>query len=127
MYPDTVFTIKRNKGDYEEFPLASDPQFKKALKKFREFHGKDPDEIVAVDIPQMGESEEPQFFVVLGEAVSESYLTANAVPGSSKGEAIYVHPYESPEGELPLKAVSADGKLIITVPGKHIVRDWIYY
>ncbi len=122
IYPGSI-KVKRNKGiDIKK--IEKDPEGKKALELFRKFHGKDPEYITEIDIPQL-KNEEDMFFVVLGESPSESYLTDNIIPGSSKDGSIYVHPYESPDGERPLKAVSWDGKLIITVPGTHKVSDWI--
>ena len=122
MYPGTSRTVKRNIG---EVGFKNDPEYLKAVALYKKFHGKEPVKVTRVQIPEMGQSKRPMFFVVLGEAVAENYLTANVIKGSSKGDSVYVHKYERPEGQLPLKAVSADGRLIITVPGKHKVSDWI--
>jgi hypothetical protein len=126
IYPDSVRRVSRNKGA-KDFPFENDPDFKKATKLFEKFHGRAPDEILAVEVPQMGDADEPLFYVVLGETPAESYLTDNVVGGSSKDGSVFVHPYEAPDGKRPLKAVSADGKLIITVPSRwHKVTDWIH-
>lgn len=126
IFPDSVRSIRRNKGENVPEEILDNPEFQKARKLFKKFHGKDCDEIVMVDIPQLPDGDEPQFFMVMGEAPAESYLTDGIVPGSSKDGSVFVHPYEAPDGERPLKAVSSDGKLIITVPSDyHEVGEWI--
>jgi hypothetical protein len=122
LYPMSARTVKRNIGEVD---FKDNPEYLKAVALFKRFHGKDPAKITRIEIPELGDSKKPLFFVTLGEAVAENYLTANIIKGSSKGDSVYVHKYESPEGRLPLKAVSSDGRLIITVPGKHKVSDWI--
>jgi hypothetical protein len=118
MYPKRSRKIKMTPGAVD----VNDPEYKQALKLFRQFHGCDPETVTAVRIPEFGKSDKPRYFVVLGEAVAENYLTANKIKKSRKGKSVYVHPFESPEGELPLKVVSADGRLIMTLPGKHRVK-----
>jgi len=115
MYDGKIITKKSRK--FKKFEKNS--EFKKALKRFKKFHGKEPDEIIEIDIPQLpGKG----FLIALGKAVSESYLSDGVINGSSKEGDIYVHPYE---GELPIKAVTPDGKMIITLPGNYRVSDWI--
>lgn len=116
MYPDAV---KCDKEDFED-----NKEFQKARKLFRKFHGVEPDEIIAIDDESLPETDEDKFLVMIGQAPSEAYL-ANAIQGSKKQGAVYVHPYESDEDDLPPKVVTADGRLIMTLPGKHKVSDWI--
>ena len=116
IYPESRKSVKRNKGGAKI--NKSDPHYKQALKLFREFHGRDPepDEIFEIDLPQLGEIDEDLYLVALGEAPAESYDANQAVPGSTKSGSVYVHPYEAPDGKRPLKAVTGDGRLIMTLP-----------
>lgn len=115
--------IQRNRAGTDSF--TKDPEYRKAMKLFRRFHGKDPESIFEVNVPQLPKSDRDLFFVALGGAPAESYLADHVVPGSTKAGSLYVHPYESDDDKLPIKAVSNDGKLIMTLPGKHRVSDWI--
>ena len=119
IYPGAVKKIKRNRGGKVD---KTSPGYKQAAKLFKKFHGREPDEVFEIDLPQLGDHEEDLFFVVLGTAPAESYDANGTIKNSSKEGSVYVHPYE---GQPPLKAVSSDGKLIVTVPGKHKVTDWI--
>jgi len=100
------------------------PDFKKAVKLYRQFHGIDPKGFSVREVPQLGETKTPIVMVPLGGAVSESYTTDQKIPKSKKTGSIYVHKY--PEKRMPLKVVTADGKLIMTMPAGHKVKDWIY-
>jgi len=124
VYPKSIRRVKRNKGGG---PDTSSRKYKAAIKLFRKFHGRepDPDEIFEIDVPQLKGIKEDMYLVVLGEAPAEPYDASEIIEGSSKGGSVYVHPYESPEGKRPLKVVTHDGKLIMTLPGKHKVSDWI--
>lgn len=124
IYPGSI-KVRRNKGGLPFNP--QNKEFQQALKLYRRFHGQDPVSITEIDIPQMGSSDDELFFVLMGEAPAESYVTDKVIKGSSKDGSTWVHPYESPEGKRPWKIVSSDGRLIVTVPGKHVVRDFIYH
>lgn len=124
MYPGTK--IKQNGGNVEDFEHNNNPSFKRALKLFRKFHGRDPDEITEVDMGELGPAGEDDIFLVaLGETPIETYISDNVVEGSSKGHFLYYHPYESPLGEKPIKAVTSDGKRIVTLDGDYQVTDFI--
>lgn len=123
MYPGTK--IKQN-GDVESFGHGDNPDFKRALKLFRKFHGRDPDEITEVDMGELGPAGDGDVFLVaLGETPIETYIADNVVEGSSKGHFLYYHPYESPIGQKPIKAVTSDGKRIVTLDGDYKVTDFI--
>jgi hypothetical protein len=126
IYPGSITTIRRNKGGTLPFD-PENKEFKAALKIHNQFHGKDPEKIFLLDIPEMGDSDDDLFFVLMGEAPAESYVTDKVMKGSSKDGSVWVHPYERPEGKRPWKIVSSNGRLILTVPGKHVVRDFIYH
>lgn len=100
--------------------LTRHPEFRKAVALYRKFHGCDPKSIKRVLLP-VGDKrkvESTGFFVSLGKAPAESYTPPKR---SRKAGSIYVHKYDS----SPEKVVSADGKLVATLPGKHRVTDWI--
>lgn len=95
----------------------------KAINKYIEFHGCEPSEIILKDIP-IGDEDEIEFFVGMGLAPAESY-DARDIEGSSKADAVYVHEYGEEDGEKPLKVMSSDGRLVLTLPGKWRIDDWM--
>jgi len=122
IYPKAK-TIKRNRGD---FPYQDHPQFKQACELFRKFHGREPGQVIEHDLPYFkNDDDDPVFLVVLGETPAESYDANGVIEGSSKEGNVFVHKYESEDGEKPLKVVTADGKFISTMPGVHVVQEWM--
>jgi len=101
--------------------LTKDPEFKKAVALYRKFHGCEPKSFKRVLLPTGSKKKVDGrgFFVSLGKAPAESYLPPAR---SRKAGSIFVHKFE---GKQPEKVVSADGKLIVTLPGHHRVTDWI--
>lgn len=97
-------------------------QLEMAIERFQEFHGCEPCEVVLVD-SDLGEDEHIEILVGLGRAPADSY-DAEDIAGSSKKNELYVHPYGEEGGQRPLKAVTADGKTVLTV-GHLKVSDWI--
>jgi hypothetical protein len=131
IYPDSVRTVKRNKGNGIPAEIKNHPDFAKGEKIHEDFHGIPVQKVTVVDVPSLP-GDEPIVLVALGGAPSDSYIADEAVPGSEKSGIIYVHPYEG--DDLPLKAVTADGKTLVTLPvtarnkkkSKHKVKDgWI--
>jgi hypothetical protein len=101
-------------------PYKDNPDFQKALRKYREFHGTNPTRISRHLLP-IGDPRKVEgraFFVALGRAPADSYTPP---PTSRKAGRTYVHPYE----KQPLRAVDSTGKLLVTLPGSHSVTDWI--
>jgi len=94
-----------------------------AIVKFTEFHGTEPTEIIVKDIP-VGEPDQIEFFVGMGRAPAESY-DAEEIEGSSKRGSTFVHPYGEESGERPLKVMSRDGKMVLTLPGEFYIDDWM--
>lgn len=105
---------------WDELDEEQRGKLEKAIDKFIEFHGTEPREIIIKDIP-IGEEDEVEFFVGMGKAPAESY-DAQDVVGSNKSDAIYVHEYE---GQKPMKVMSIDGKMVLTLPGKFRIGDWM--
>lgn len=114
-------TVNRNRGS--SGPDTSDPKYKKALKLFRDFHGRDPedDEIFeATDelAEYFGEEGDDLYFFSPGYSPAESYDSNDLIDSSKKNGSIYVHKYEYP----PMTIVSWDGKFVGKMPGKHRVE-----
>jgi len=111
--------VVKNPGD-DMGSLSKHPDFQKAVALYRKFHGCEPKSFKRVLLP-VGDKRKVEsrgFFVSLGKAPAESYTP----PGrSQKAGSTYVHKYDS----APEKVVSADGKLVATLPGRHRVTDWI--
>lgn len=123
IYPESVRSVKRNEGDYDDLPFADDPQFIDGIEKHIDFHGVPPTEIKVLEVDGM---EDGTVLVALGEAPAESYDAEAIIPESTKANATYVHPYGEDGHERPIKAVTSDGKTIVTLPGDHEVTDWIH-
>lgn len=106
--------------------LMKDPEFRKALRKFKKFHGREADlsQLREVDIPQL-KHEDDLYLIPLGKGPAVSYDASKMIPGSNKANAVYVHPFGEKTGEQPTVVVSSDGKLIMYLPGKHKVTDWV--
>ena len=98
------------------------PGFKEALERYVKFHGCLPDSVSMHELP-IGDDDQTEVFAALGEAPAESYMPSPGQKRSNKKGSIWVHEYE---GSKPMKAVDGSGKLIITIPGKHKVTDWIH-
>jgi len=114
LFPKSSRRVRRNKGQSALIKkLEKRKDFKDALKQYRKFHGKDPDEILELDVPGMKEG---TIVSVMGEAPAVSYDTNDVVPGSSKSGSTWVHPFENKEGERPLVVVTSDGKTIMYLP-----------
>ena len=94
-----------------------------AIDKFEEFHGCAPREVIVMEVPMGGQSE-VSVLVGMGRAPAESY-DARDVEGSSKRDTVYVHQYAEDGGDQPLKAVTADGRMVVTLPGSYRVSDWM--
>lgn len=82
---------------------TSDPEFQAALKKFREFHGADPIEIVKVSDAPGGL---PKYLVALGSAPEVTYLPRKELPKGS-GPA-FLHEWD----DEPFLALSPDEKFL---------------
>lgn len=130
IYPGSRKNIVRRNG---AGPDPKNPKYKAAYELFKDFHGRAPrpEEIHEVSVPELGEEGDDLYFVMLGKAPAESYDANGVISGSKKEGAVYVHKYE---GKRPYKAVSSDGKLIITLPGQHRVtrkkgedQAWIHH
>jgi hypothetical protein len=99
--------------------LMKNPEFKKALKLYRKVHGCDPEKVTRHLLP-LGKGKKVKgtvFLVSMGNAPADSY-EPNQKKSKKKGK-VWVHPYDNP----PQKAVTADGRLILTMPGTHRVKD----
>lgn len=97
-------------------------QLEMAIERFVEFHGCEPKEVVLSD-SSLGSDNDIEILVGMGRAPADSYI-ADDIDGSSKGDATYVHPYGEEGGERPYKAVTADGRTVLTI-GHLEVTDWI--
>ena len=106
--------------------LMKDPEFVEGCKKYEEFHGHKPDlsKLREIDIPQF-EHDNDVYLIPLGKAPAVSYDASEMMPGSTKANAIYVHPFGEETGEQPTVAVTSDGELIIYLPGEYEVTDWV--
>jgi hypothetical protein len=100
---------------------ANQPGFMQAVERYKKFHGVMPTSLSWHRLP-IGSARQKVFMAAMGVAPAESYRTTSKMRGSNKANSTWVHKYE---GKPPLKAVSGDGKLIVTIPGKHRVTDWI--
>jgi hypothetical protein len=96
--------------------LMATNEFKKGVRLYEQIHGKQPTSVRRVVLPMGGPKITGRAVVVsLGKAPAESYEPR---AGSRKAGRIWVHPYE----RKPEKVVTADGKLIMTLPGSHAVK-----
>ncbi len=98
------------------------PGFREAYNRYVKFHGCPPTSLSFHKVP-MGRANDVQVFTALGEAPAESYRPLSGQKGSNKSGTTWVHKYEG--RRKPIKAVDPTGKLIITLPGRHKVTDWI--
>lgn len=135
LFPDTVREIARNEGGsaLSELPqeILDRPDFQEAVERFRQFHGRDPDNFQFVTLGD-GDAEGLEIGFVMGEAPAVSYDANEVVRGSSKEGAVYVHPFESEDGERPLVVSTSDGKFIgimqVNAKGEmsgFSVSDWV--
>jgi len=98
--------------------IMNTPDFRRATKLYRQVHGCEPTSVKRVILPMGGEKRitDRVCLVSLGKAPAESYEPYQR--GSKKHGRIWVHPYD----HKPEKAVTSDGRTIITLPGSHGVR-----
>jgi hypothetical protein len=96
--------------------LMATNEFKKGVKLYEQIHGCPPKSVRRVVLPMGGKQITGRAVVVsLGKAPAESYEPR---AGSRKHGRIWVHPYD----HKPEKVVTADGRLIMTLPGTHAVK-----
>lgn len=85
-------------------------RLRRAKRKYREFHGVEPDRVIPVDAPDL-----PPFLVILGELTELSYRPTE--PTARQGE--YTHDfgdYGTHKGkEVPLLATDPEGKNLFIV------------
>ena len=117
IYPSATHTVRLNTGG-PTGRLGKNPEFRKALAKFREFHGCEPTNVLAFEHPDLRDG---TVLVIMGRAPAESYDANGVIRGSNKAGSTWVHPY----GRRPLKAMTADGRTIMTLPGNFKVTDFI--
>ena len=100
--------------------LKKDPEFQKALKKYREFHGCDPKEIVVVDLPYKA----PKYQVVLGDSPEATYKVPSHSRKAGKKNIPYKHDYEN----RVVKTTDAEGRMVADVflNPKTKVTNWIH-
>lgn len=97
----------------------NDPEFKAALKKYREFFkGTDPVEVTEVQtkVPM------PKYLVALGEAPEVTYKPGDHTP---KKGVPFKHIFGEDGGHPPLLVTDKTGKYLGYVGGTFRVRDWI--
>jgi hypothetical protein len=113
--PDSQKSPKGNPGT-DMASLMATNEFKKGVRLYEQIHGQEPTSVRRVVLPMGGPKITGRAVVVsLGKAPAESYEPR---AGSRKAGRIWVHPYE----RKPEKVVTADGKLIMTLPGSHAVK-----
>lgn len=96
--------------------LMATNEFKKGVRLYEQIHGCPPKSVRRVVLPMGGKQITGRAVVVsLGKAPAESYEPR---AGSRKHGRIWVHPYD----HKPEKVVTADGRLIMTLPGTHAVK-----
>jgi len=100
--------------------IKRDPEFQKALKKYREFHGADPAEIMVVDLPY----EAPKFQVVLGDSPEATYKVPAHSRKAGKKNIPFKHDYEN----RVVKTTDPSGKGVFDVflNPKTKVTNWIH-
>jgi hypothetical protein len=100
--------------------LESDPEFRKALEKYRKFHGCDPKELLFVEF----DYPVPEFQIVLGESPEAMYQVPGYSRKAGKENLPYRHEFENPV----LLVTDASGRFLSHVPltKKTVVTDWIH-
>jgi len=97
------------------------PGFEAALKKYVEFHGCLPTKVTFHKVA-IGDPDDVQVMAAIGRAPAEIYEPTSSMKNSNKAGSAWIHEYERGK---PMKAVTGDGKTIITLPAKYKVADWI--
>ena len=100
--------------------MERDPEFKKALQKYRKFHGCDPKELLLVEF----DHPVPRFQIVLGESPEAMYQVPGYSKKAGRENLPYRHEFENPV----LLVTDAGGTHLAHVPltSKTVVKDWIY-
>jgi hypothetical protein len=98
--------------------LENDPEFQKAVVKYREFHGTEPMEILAVELPYPA----PKFQIALGKSSEAVYKVPKHSRKQSKVP--YKHKFE---GKV-LKVTDVSGKYLADISPEDSIKvtDYIY-
>jgi len=93
-------------------------EFKKAIKKYKEFNFKDIRGAYEIDIPEIRDD---AVLVYLGEVDYLAYIS------DKEGEEItYEHEFGEESGKKPMLFTNEEGNILIIFGGNFKVKDWIY-
>jgi len=108
-------------------PQNSDPAahehkkaYKKALRKYREFFGEDPPEVI--EVPDPPGSKLPEYMIALGRSQEVMYKPDDH---TSKKGVPFVHKFGEEGGKQPYLVTDPSGRLLAYADGSYRVDDWI--